>query len=234
MHAGNIPPHAAALSGWRDCPNAVPLLDRVRHAFHPVNWDTAMAAALTAPDRIYATGATRLEALLLPAYFQQRPQAVQDMARWYAHHCAFRQLDPGEANSTETSWQTVLAGLRPMGQFSVPTLFSPVLHAMLELDRIGAFIFPGEGSDTLLIVVIYRRDAEQGEAFARRFIELYRQKQDLMRTMDGSAADRAIASEKIVARPMGEILHYTDASIDAYLKHLDTLGQPPPQGTSTG
>lgn len=233
MHAGNVPPYSTVLTGWRDHPHALPLLDRVRHACHPANWDAAMAAPLTVPDRVFATGNTRLEARLLPVYFYQRPRIEQDMARWYTPHCQFRRLDPGEANCAETSWQTVLAGLRPMGQFSVPTLFSPVLHAILTLDRIGAFVFPRESTDTLLIVVIYRRDAEQGETFARRFIELYRQKQEVMRSMTGSAADKAIASEKVVARAMGEILHYTDASIDAYLKHLDTLGQPP-QGASTG
>ncbi|EHO9656571.1 NleE/OspZ family T3SS effector cysteine methyltransferase, partial [Escherichia coli] len=99
-----------------------------------------------------------------------------------------------------------ISGKRPMGQFSVDSLYNPDLHALCELPDICCKIFPKENNDFLYIVVVYRNDSPLGEQRANRFIELYNIKRDIMQELNYELPElKAVKSEMIIAREMGEI-----------------------------
>lgn len=219
MHVGSPPPPLAGPSQAQARAHSLP--EKLRAAFLPAEALPGIETApLTPEDRRYVCGETRQTAQRLPAYFDRLALAEQEIRRWHSPHPAFRPISPSEANTSFKSWQTVLCGLRPAGQFSVRTLFSPQLHAILALDNIGALVFRKEQPNDLFIVVVYRQDAPDGEMRARRFVDLCRVKQEISRSIPGDAIARAIGSEQRVAREMGEVLNYDQASIDDYMHRL--------------
>lgn len=109
-----------------------------------------------------------------------------------------------------------------MGQFSVDSLYSPVLHALLELPNIACKIFPKENNDFLYIIVLYRTDCEEGEKYANDFIELYNKKRKIMDDMvNESHKLKVIKSELAIARDMGKIFMYHEEEIKHYMDNLN-------------
>ncbi|EFK6762783.1 TPA: type III secretion system effector cysteine methyltransferase OspZ, partial [Escherichia coli] len=139
----------------------------------------------------------------------------------------FQPISRDEASTPEGSWLTVISGKRPMGQFSVDSLYHPDLHALCELPEISCKIFPKENSDFLYIIVVFRNDSPQGELRANRFIELYDIKREIMQVLrDESPELKSIKSEIIIAREMGELFSYASEEIDSYIKQMnDRLSQ---------
>lgn len=102
------------------------------------------------------------------------------------------------------------------------SLYSPELHALLELPNIDCKIFPKENNEFLYMVVVYRSDCEQGERYANRFIELYKEKRRLMDVIGESHEAKAIKSEIAIAREMGSIFNYLPEEIDDYMHKLNS------------
>lgn len=175
-------------------------------------------------DRSYISGATREQSAFTDGYTSKKIATSHDMRRKYSNcPVGFSPISRDEANTSERSWLTVISGRRPMGQFSVDSLYSPELHALLELPNIGCKIFPKENNDFLYVVVVYRRDCEQGERYANRFIELYNKKRGLMDGLIGESPEaKAIKSELAIAREMGNIFNYLPEEIDDYMHKLNS------------
>nr|EER7329281.1 type III secretion system effector cysteine methyltransferase NleE [Escherichia coli] len=61
-----------------------------------------------------------------------------------------------------------------------------------------------------------------GEQRANRFIELYNIKRDIMQELNYELPElKAIKSEMIIAREMGEIFSYMPEEIDSYMKYIN-------------
>ncbi|EEL1089992.1 NleE/OspZ family T3SS effector cysteine methyltransferase [Salmonella enterica] len=177
-------------------------------------------------DQKYISGITREQSVFkVNGYINKKAELTHYMQRMYSgSHINFKTISRDEANTPEGSWLTVITGKRPMGQFSVDSLYSPVLHSLLELPNIGCKIFPKEDNSFLYIIVVYRKDCAQGEQYADRFIELYNKKRELMCDMsDESNELKTIKSELVVAREMGTILSYLPEEIDNYISKMNLL-----------
>lgn len=175
-------------------------------------------------DRSYISGATREQSAFTDGYTSKKIAIYHEMRRIYSN-CSvdFPHISRDEANTSEGSWLTVISGKRPMGQFSVDSLYSPELHALLELPNIGCKIFPKENNDFLHIIVVYRKDYEKGEQYADRFIELYNKKRELMDSLTGESHElKAIKSELAIAREMGKVFNYFPEEIDSYIHSLNS------------
>lgn len=175
-------------------------------------------------DRSYISGATREQSAFTDGYTSKKIAISHEMRRIYSNSpVSFPHISRDEANTSEGSWLTVISGKRPMGQFSVDSLCSPELHALLELPNIGCKIFPKENNDFLYIIVVYRKDCEQGEQHADRFIELYNKKRELMDILrDSSHELKVIRSELAIAREMGRVFNYLPEEIDNYIQNLNS------------
>lgn len=111
-----------------------------------------------------------------------------------------------------------------MGQFSVDSIYSPELHALLELLNIGCKIFPKEDNNFLHIIVIYRKDCEQGEQYANRYIELYNKKRALMNDVSNESHEaKVIKSELAIGRDMGKVFNYLPEEVDDYMHKLNSF-----------
>lgn len=173
-------------------------------------------------DRSHIAGVTREQSTFTEGYTRKKIAVSHEISRIYSNCPAdFSPISRDEANTPESSWSTVISGKRPMGQFSVVSLYSPELHALSELPNIGFKIFPKENNDFLYMIVVYRKDCEQGERYANRFIELYTKKRELMDSLVGeSHTAKAIMSELTIAREMGSIFNYLPEEIDEYMHNL--------------
>ncbi|EER7364849.1 type III secretion system effector cysteine methyltransferase NleE, partial [Escherichia coli] len=61
-----------------------------------------------------------------------------------------------------------------------------------------------------------------GEQRANRFIELYNIKRDIMQELNYELPElKAVKSEMIIAREMGEIFSYMPGEIDSYMKYIN-------------
>ncbi|EER1060543.1 type III secretion system effector cysteine methyltransferase NleE, partial [Escherichia coli] len=61
-----------------------------------------------------------------------------------------------------------------------------------------------------------------GEQRANRFIELYNIKRDIMQGLNYELPElKAVKSEMIIAREMGEIFSYMPGEIDSYMKYIN-------------
>ncbi|WP_157925990.1 NleE/OspZ family T3SS effector cysteine methyltransferase [Proteus columbae] len=177
-------------------------------------------------DRNYIIGENRQNAKFIEdSYMHLKEKITKEITRNYSeYHLDFTSLLPSETNTSKLSWETVLSGKRPMGQFSVDSLYAPELQIISELPNIDFKLFPKENNDFLYIVVIYRKDSELGEAYAKRFIELYNEKRKIMDSLEGqSDRMKALKSELVIAREMGEILSYSSVEIDKYINNLNLL-----------
>ena len=173
-------------------------------------------------DRSYISGATREKSAFTDGYTSKKIAISHEMRRIYSN-CPvdFSHISRDEANTSEGSWLTVISGKRPMGQFSVDSLCSPELHALLELPNIACKIFPKENNEFLHIIVIYRKDCEQGEQYADRFIKLYNKKRELIDSLTGESHElKVIKSELAIAREMGRVFNYLPEEIDNYIYNL--------------
>ncbi|EES9358796.1 type III secretion system effector cysteine methyltransferase NleE, partial [Escherichia coli] len=57
---------------------------------------------------------------------------------------------------------------------------------------------------------------------ANRFIELYNIKRDIMQELNYELPElKAVKSEMIIAREMGEIFSYMPGEIDSYMKYIN-------------
>ncbi len=191
-------------------------------ALHPECKQQYFDEPLNEFDKQYAAGMNRQTAFFLPDYFSRKANVAAEMQKIYSPCINLRKIDPQEAHTTETSWSTVLSGIRPMGQFSVNTLLSPELHAMLALPEIGSVIFPRRGNAFMHVVCIYRKDAPEGEVYARRFVELFAQKGNYMEGIPGDHMTKVLESEKIVGREFGQLFFYREDAINNYIEKLDT------------
>ncbi|EJN9636089.1 type III secretion system effector cysteine methyltransferase NleE [Escherichia coli] len=175
-------------------------------------------------DKKYISGITRGGAELKQEEFvNEKARRFSYMKTMYSV-CpeAFEPISRNEASTPEGSWLTVISGKRPMGQFSVDSLYNPDLHALCELPDICCKIFPKENNNFLYIVVVYRNDSPLGEQRANRFIELYNIKRDIMQELNYELPElKAIKSEMIIAREMGEIFSYMPEEIDSYMKYIN-------------
>ncbi|EMK8312344.1 type III secretion system effector cysteine methyltransferase NleE, partial [Escherichia coli] len=71
-------------------------------------------------------------------------------------------------------------------------------------------------------VVVYRNDSSLGEQRTNRFIELYNIKRDIMQELNYELPDlKAVKSEMIIAREMGEIFSYMPVEINSYMKYIN-------------
>lgn len=175
-------------------------------------------------DKSYISGTTREQSAFTDGYTSKKIAISHEMRRIYSN-CPvyFSHISRDEANTSEGSWLTVISGKRPMGQFSVDSLYSPELHALFELPNIGCKIFPKEKNDFLYIIVVYRKDCEQGEQHAERFIELYNKKRELMDALRDSPHElKVIWSELAIAREMGRVFNYLPEEIDSYIQNLNS------------
>ncbi|MFJ5393888.1 NleE/OspZ family T3SS effector cysteine methyltransferase [Pectobacterium parvum] len=176
-------------------------------------------------DQSYIIGSTREAATFkLDGYINKKIAIDSDIKKMYSE-CLINTdgISPSEANTREGSWGTVISGRRPVGQFSVDSLYSPELHVILELPNIGCKIFPKENNDFLYMIVVYRKNCEQGEKHANRFVELYNEKIELMSALaDESHETKVIKSELVIAREMGRILSYLPEEIDNYMHKLNS------------
>ena len=69
---------------------------------------------------------------------------------------------------------------------------------------------------------MYRNDSPLGEQRANRFIELYNIKRDIMQELNYELPDlKAVKSEMIIAREMGEIFSYMPVEINSYMKYIN-------------
>lgn len=94
-------------------------------------------------DSSYISGTTREQSAFTDGYTSKKIAISHEMRRIYSNCPAyFSHISRDEASTSEGSWLTVISGKRPMGQFSVDSLYSPELHALLELPNIGCRIFP--------------------------------------------------------------------------------------------
>ncbi|EER3985274.1 type III secretion system effector cysteine methyltransferase NleE, partial [Escherichia coli] len=67
-----------------------------------------------------------------------------------------------------------------------------------------------------------RNDSPLGEQRANRFIELYNIKRDIMQELNYELPElKAVKSEMIIAREMGEIFSYMPGEIDSYMKYIN-------------
>lgn len=176
-------------------------------------------------DKNYVTGSTRASAMLKAnGYIDKKAAADIEIKKYYSEHQNhFRYISPHEANTNEGSWKTVVSGKRPMGQFSVDSLYSPELHAIAELENIGLKLFPKENNAFLYIVVVFRKDSEKGEEYANKFIELYDRKREIMSVLEGeNQIAKVIKSEMAIAEEMGSILSYTPEDIREYMLKLSS------------
>ncbi|EET7946905.1 type III secretion system effector cysteine methyltransferase NleE, partial [Escherichia coli] len=65
-------------------------------------------------------------------------------------------------------------------------------------------------------------DSPLGEQRANRFIELYNIKRDIMQELNYELPElKAVKSEMIIAREMGEIFSYMPGEIDSYMKYIN-------------
>ncbi|EFP9010457.1 type III secretion system effector cysteine methyltransferase OspZ [Shigella boydii] len=175
-------------------------------------------------DKKYISGITRSMAQLkIEEFINEKSRRLNYMKTMYSP-CPedFQPISRDEASIPEGSWLTVISGKRPMGQFSVDSLYHPDLHALCELPEISCKIFPKENSDFLYIIVVFRNDSPQGELRANRFIELYDIKREIMQVLrDESPELKSIKSEIIIAREMGELFSYASEEIDSYIKQMN-------------
>ena len=121
-----------------------------------------------------------------------------------------------QVNTPADSWLSVVKGLRPMGQFSVFSLCDPLLHALNETPEIGVKCLRKQGNITLYIILVYRRDSDDGEQKARDFIALMAEKKRMMESGAGTHEERVFSSEYQLSRRFGELLSYHPADIDRY------------------
>ncbi|MCX8985821.1 NleE/OspZ family T3SS effector cysteine methyltransferase [Citrobacter portucalensis] len=174
-------------------------------------------------DKSYISGITRELSEFTDGYTSKKIAISHDMKRIYSNCLVgFSPISRNDANTSERSWLTVISGRRPMGQFSVDSLYSPELHALLELPNIDCKIFPKENNEFLYMVFVYRSDCEQGERYANRFIELYKEKRRLMDVIGESHEAKAIKSEIAIAREMESIFNYLPEEIDDYMHKLNS------------
>ncbi len=179
-------------------------------------------------DKKYISGVNRGEAMFKEEFINEKARHL-DYIRTMCAPCPenFQPISRDEANTSEGSWLTVISGKRSMGEFSVDSLYDPVLHALSELPFINCKIFPKENNAFLYIVIIYRNDTPQGELRADRYIELYREKREIMQNLTGATPElKAVKSELVIAREMGELFGYKREEIDNYMKQIsDRLEQ---------
>ncbi|WP_318012703.1 NleE/OspZ family T3SS effector cysteine methyltransferase [Pectobacterium versatile] len=176
-------------------------------------------------DQNYITGKTREFAIFkIDEYINKKAAMASDVTKIYAEYqINSTGISPDEANTREKSWGTVISGKRPMGVFSVDSLYSPELHTVIEFPNIGCKISPKEKNEFIYIIIIYRKDCEQGERYASRFIELYDKKREIMDSLVGEQHEmKVIKSELVVAREMGALLSYFPEEIDNYMHKLNT------------
>ncbi|EFF0801362.1 type III secretion system effector cysteine methyltransferase NleE [Escherichia albertii] len=175
-------------------------------------------------DKKYISGITRgVAELKQEEFINEKARRLTYMQAMYSV-CPeeFQPISRNEASTSEGSWLTVISGKRPMGQFSVDSLYHPDLHALCELPDIRCKIFPKENNDFLYIVVVYRNDSPLGEQRANRFIELYNIKRGIMQELNYESPElKAVKSEIIIAREMGEIFGYASEEIDSYMKYMN-------------
>lgn len=174
-------------------------------------------------DRHYISGEIRAQAIFTEGYTNKKITLSNEMKSIYSNCLTdFSSISRDEANTPEGSWSTVISGKRPMGQFSVDSLYSPVLHALLELPNIACKIFPKENNDFLYIIVLYRMDCKEGEKYANDFIELYNKKRKIMDDMvNESHKLKIIKSELAITRDMGQIFMYHEEEIKHYMDNLN-------------
>ena len=177
-------------------------------------------------DRSFVMGATRGTAIFkYNGYIKKKALIYEYIAKIYAETIIrFRRISPCEACTKKGSWATVLAGKRPMGQFSVDSLFSPELHAVLEQPKIGNRIFRNYTNPSTFSVIVYRTDCEEGERYANRYIELYQTKQHLMDcSLDWGYDMKDMKSELVIAQEMGELFYYLPKEIEKYLIRISEI-----------
>ena len=174
-------------------------------------------------DRAYIKGEARGTSIFRPNGYLNKKAALDEYISnlHSGQNNGFKRISASDVRTNKESWATVLAGKRPMGQFTVDSLFSPELHAVLEQPKIGSKIFSDPLNPIRFVVVIYRIDCEEGERSATRFIELYYKKIELI---DDSAKERYemkdLQSELVVAKEMGDLLYYLPEEIDEYLREV--------------
>lgn len=199
--------------------------DMIRKIYPEINSDFFLEKP-SVYDRNYIIGENRQNAKFIEdSYMHLKERIKEDVIRSYSeYYLDFKPLLPSETNTSKLSWETVLSGKRPMGQFSVDSLYAPELQVISELANIDFKLFPKENNDFLYIVVIYRRDSELGEVYANRFIELYNKKREIMDSLEGqSDRMKALKSELVIAREMGKILNYSPTEINKYMDNLNLL-----------
>ncbi|TJL71543.1 hypothetical protein C9064_23645, partial [Escherichia coli] len=77
-------------------------------------------------------------------------------------------------------------------------------------------------NEFLYIDVVYRNDSPLREQRADKFIELYNIKRDIMQELNYELPElKALKSEMINAREMGEIFSYMPWEIDSYMKYIN-------------
>ncbi|EFW9893486.1 T3SS effector protein NleE, partial [Shigella flexneri] len=97
-------------------------------------------------DKKYISGITRSMAQLkIEEFINEKSRRLNYMKTMYSP-CPedFQPISRAEASTPEGSWLTVISGKRPMGQFSVDSLYHPDLHALCELPEISCKIFSKE------------------------------------------------------------------------------------------
>ena len=171
-------------------------------------------------DQEYITGEVRGTAVFKSeGYINKKAEVDEYISKIYTEDIIpFKKVSPSETSTPRGSWSTVLAGIRPMGQFTVNSLYSPELHAVLEQRKIGSKIFPDHLNPSRSIVIIYRTDRAEGAFCANCFIDLYHEKIHLMRTLGERGYEmKYLKSELVVAEEMGGLLYYLPEEIDDYL-----------------
>lgn len=175
-------------------------------------------------DQRYISGIIRSQAIFKPIEYISKKKLLSDEIKKIHSENLMNNtgISSSDANTTESSWKTVISGKRVMGQFSVDSLYSPELHAILELPNISCKIFPKENNNFLYIIVLYRTDDIKGENYANRFIELYNKKRELMESLANESHEtKVIKSELAIAEEMGNILSYLPSEIEGYMKKLN-------------
>ncbi|GAA0348831.1 NleE/OspZ family T3SS effector cysteine methyltransferase [Morganella psychrotolerans] len=144
--------------------------------------------------------------------------------------CETGTVHPCSVNNPSDSWLSVVKGLRPLGQFSVRSLYDPVLHGLYDTPELGIKCFLKQGDINIYIILVYRRDSDKGETGALDFIALMNEKKTMMESGEGTHEERVYYSEYTLGRRFGELLHYDPADIQHYetmmKNRLDYLKSP--------